>query len=553
MVAGGPDQAKALLAAPPMLAANTPDAAPSDVAPPPVAPAETPLPLTSSGPKPMATAENVPSAAPSTDTAPPPVEPMRAGAVAVPGAINGIGATAPPPVVATNPHQKEFERLTAVPLPSSDPRAHTDQDTGRPGYEQIHNPILRGLATAGNILASRVVPGIGKFVPGTSAYHNQLVANEKGALGEEQAGAKSAAEVAQEAANTARTQEETKHLGETPPPTITTDRGIMGWNPATHAYDIPFGAQAGAPKEARIEYDKQGDPIGMWDDKGKFHSATDPSLPQDVRDALVKAKPKFPPDTVHVMPNGDVVAVYPHPVTGEPQAKVLAHTDPKVETEAVKLKKNGVEHTVLVQKSGKEAGKEIADLGETGEKAPVTNIVQQDFQKAQKGRELLDKAEGAYRAATQSAGSLSDFVKAAQSGNKVAAEAIPLEGALSITTAQGVHRINRNEIDQVAGAGSLFDRIMGRVGKWTAGQPIPADVEKDFSDLAAILKKGAYQTYKDAHTSAVKRYGLTNEEPLPESGGKVYSQADIDAAVAAGHGNAKDIESAFKAKGYVKQ
>jgi hypothetical protein len=123
----------------------------------------------------------------------------------VPGAVGS-------PPMPINPHQANFERMTAPPLPSSDPNAHTALDTGRPGYEQIHNPWLRGLATVGDVVASGLFPRFGQFIPGTSGYHNRLVANEKGALGEEQAGAKSAADVAEQNARTAQSEATTAGL-----------------------------------------------------------------------------------------------------------------------------------------------------------------------------------------------------------------------------------------------------------------------------------------------------------------------------------------------------
>lgn len=122
------------------------------------------------------------------------------------------GASASPPMP-INPHQVEFERLTKPPLnPSENASAHTSADSGRPGYEQIHNPWLRGLATFGNVIASGVFPRFGQFIPGTSGYHNNLVANEKGALGEEQAGAKSAADVAKTEADTKTLEAQVPHI-----------------------------------------------------------------------------------------------------------------------------------------------------------------------------------------------------------------------------------------------------------------------------------------------------------------------------------------------------
>ncbi len=135
------------------------------------------------------------------------------------------------------------------------------------------------------------------------------------------------------------------------------------------------------------------------------------------------------------------------------------------------------------------------------------------------GKSALDKAEAAYRSAQESAGALKNFIAMAKSGNKVTAQAIPLEGTLAIVTSQGVKRINRTEVEQNQAAGSLFDNIMGRVGKLTAGQPVPPDLLNDWDKLADMMQKGSYQTYKGAFDSAKKRYHLTDEEPLPEPKG----------------------------------
>ena len=69
-----------------------------------------------------------------------------------------------------------------------------------------------GLATAGDVVASGLFPRFGQFIPGTSGYHNRLVSNEKGALGEERAGAKSAADVARDEAQTEQAKATTAGL-----------------------------------------------------------------------------------------------------------------------------------------------------------------------------------------------------------------------------------------------------------------------------------------------------------------------------------------------------
>lgn len=155
------------------------------------------------------------------------------------------------------------------------------------------------------------------------------------------------------------------------------------------------------------------------------------------------------------------------------------------------------------------------------EKPNVTNINQNanhEFAEEERGRGLLDKAEASYRTAQQGAETMRNMIASANSGNKVSAQVLPLEGALEITTAQGVHRINRTEVDQYAGGGSLYDKVAGEVGKVTAGQPIPKNILNDMRKLTDIQEKAAYNTYKGAYDSATKRYGLKNEEALKEPG-----------------------------------
>jgi hypothetical protein len=141
-----------------------------------------------------------------------------------------------------------------------------------------------------------------------------------------------------------------------------------------------------------------------------------------------------------------------------------------------------------------------------------------EFQAQERGRGLLDKAEGQYRQAQQGANMMRDMLAGADAGNKMSAQMLPLEGALQITTAQGVHRINRTEVEQYSGAGNLYDRVAGELGKLRTGVAIPKNVRDDIRQLVSAQEKGAYQTYKGAFDSASKRYGLKDEQPLPQPG-----------------------------------
>jgi hypothetical protein len=98
---------------------------------------------------------------------------------------------------------------------------------------------------------------------------------------------------------------------------------------------------------------------------------------------------------------------------------------------------------------------------------------------------------------------LQDFVAAAQSGNKAAPGLIP------ITAVRGlVNRVNRQELESVSGsAGSILDRIEGKIGSLKEGQPIPPDVLKDLSSIGKTMASAARRAYEYKVQVTNKTYG----------------------------------------------
>ncbi len=131
---------------------------------------------------------------------------------------------------------------------------------------------------------------------------------------------------------------------------------------------------------------------------------------------------------------------------------------------------------------------------------------QQQFQIDKEAREEINKAQKTYRDAKEAGDALNGFIDLAQSGNKEAGATVPLEGTLRIVTSQGVKRINRTEVEGIEGAGSLFDRIQAKIGKWTKGQPIPPDLLNDFQQLNTMLTQNAYQQYSDTYDQTRQMY-----------------------------------------------
>jgi hypothetical protein len=102
---------------------------------------------------------------------------------------------------------------------------------------------------------------------------------------------------------------------------------------------------------------------------------------------------------------------------------------------------------------------------------------------------------------------MSAFLSLAKSGNKAASVNVPLQGALEITTAQGVHRINRTEVEQYGSAGSLFDRISGRIHGVLSGKQIPDDVLNDMQELQNVIAGTAETKYKNGLKAVNQNYG----------------------------------------------
>jgi hypothetical protein len=117
-----------------------------------------------------------------------------------------------------------------------------------------------------------------------------------------------------------------------------------------------------------------------------------------------------------------------------------------------------------------------------------------------------EKAGNEYLTAKEAADNLGDFLDAARSGNKTAVKIVPLQGALEITTAQGVHRINRNEVDSYGGGGDAYDRLAGKIGGVLTGKSITDDVLNSMDALQQGISKNSQTLYQNKLDLANKTY-----------------------------------------------
>jgi hypothetical protein len=95
----------------------------------------------------------------------------------------------------------------------------------------------------------------------------------------------------------------------------------------------------------------------------------------------------------------------------------------------------------------------------------------------------------------------------ADAGNKAAGANVPLMGVGAVNAVNSIKRINSAEIRQYGTAGSLFDRIQGKLQGWTEGKPIPTDVLNDMRELHDVLGQEAYKTYTTKLNSLNSRTG----------------------------------------------
>ena len=131
--------------------------------------------------------------------------------------------------------------------------------------------------------------------------------------------------------------------------------------------------------------------------------------------------------------------------------------------------------------------------------------------------EAATKAGQEYAQSKSVSDRLAAMMQAAKNGNVVSYQLIPEEGALQISTSQGVHRINMAEIQNYAGGGSLWQRLVGHLGKQLSGQSIPPSVLGDMGEMQSVLAQGARSKYENSLKTINKNYG-SNFQPV-EMGG----------------------------------
>ena len=112
------------------------------------------------------------------------------------------------------------------------------------------------------------------------------------------------------------------------------------------------------------------------------------------------------------------------------------------------------------------------------------------------GTDRVDDASNHYSNFANQTNVLSDAIQAGQDGNQVANSIATLGGALMITTAAGVHRINTTEVAQFGGQNgiSAANEINQYLDKKAQGK-VPANIVNDWKQLVKSYQDNTYSTY----------------------------------------------------------
>ena len=141
-----------------------------------------------------------------------------------------------------------------------------------------------------------------------------------------------------------------------------------------------------------------------------------------------------------------------------------------------------------------------------------------DPQQRNEASRTLDAADKEAIDKIAAANSLKNTVNLALAGNKVAPNLETIEELRSI-----VNRVNGQELKSVGSSGDAYDKVKGFLESWTAGQPIPDNIQKDFLAVADAQQKVAQTKHSTAYATVGQRFGVKDLQ-APDIAG-IYEKA----------------------------
>jgi hypothetical protein len=118
-----------------------------------------------------------------------------------------------------------------------------------------------------------------------------------------------------------------------------------------------------------------------------------------------------------------------------------------------------------------------------------------------------------YLQANQMADQVQTMIDLVRSGNKVAGTNIPIMGVEAMNALSGLKRLNRQQVEAYSGAGSLWDKIVGKIGGIAEGKPIPEDLLQDIENFHTALRTNSENGYK-TKLQAINQNYHSNFQPV---------------------------------------
>jgi hypothetical protein len=140
------------------------------------------------------------------------------------------------------------------------------------------------------------------------------------------------------------------------------------------------------------------------------------------------------------------------------------------------------------------------------------------------------KAADEHTKAAAAARDMQTFIDLAKTGNKAASAYIDAEGVLNINTGRGISRVNRQEIEQYAGAGNAYDHLAGTIKKFTTGVGKTEDVLNAMQELHQTVANNSDKTYDEKIHAVNQNYHANFKKvggpaaPVPASGGTIRAR-----------------------------
>lgn len=468
---------------------------------------------------------------PASDVAPAPVD-AQAGSQIVPAASampspdtsdsanseSGLGASQLPRHL--SPAQSELNRV---------------QSTG-PGYTQIQNPFLRGLATVGNGLANvigqtRLGHAITENIPGTASHNALLKKGLEKQVGDEEAEQKASDESSHSGAQTAL---ENAQAGAVPAHTALESAEAQNYlteaqarqNPALKPFSEPVIDPKDPDKTPRIGYYDEHHPGAVTYGPAVGAKPVEQHAPTNDLEAWIQA-PENKGKPIEGVLNG--YWSKKSEATGQAKEKPLTPETAKTLNAASNsigskyglpedpfhngMSDSEVKHvqgllnSVIQRNQGAQnitINQSKADAAKANIPAAVENVSPKFVQHAVTGYE---KISNEYQNAQSANDDIQTALDEAKKGNKLAYAYEPTLGVLTINTAAGVKRVNMPEIQSYAGAGSLGDKIIGYFQKQTTGASIPDNILKDMGEFHQSLANNAAKKYNSKIDIINKTYG----------------------------------------------